>query len=397
MVVAVVLAGAAIALLRGSSSEQARGAEPSASHSGPSSVSQSGPTSTPQSGPAASMPAQRVAPYGTALGVASPTPAAQHAGFLVPVSIPSEPNSPFLGDWTLDVYPADVKTFAGRGSGHADAPFGGMGGVVTVDGAAYVVTADAITAVDLQTGAITTFAGSPTEQGCVAAGDPSAVRFRGPAGDVATDGHELFVADGCGISKVSLSSGATTSLTSWSGPLTVGPDGYLYAGSFVQGQAAIVQVNPATGTMRHYVTFPSGSYVMGLAADGAFLWASVDEGPSSPAVIDQISFADGTITRYAAPGVDVVGTGQLVSAGLYLYAPAVGGHGVIQYTKHEGVWGEAVGGDAGDQDGVWAEGTFGDVRGIASDGRELWVTDVTNDQLRRVRFNALAGQQMGVG
>jgi hypothetical protein len=342
-------------------------------------------------------PTQKVPPKGQPVGFAMLVPSNQRAEFLVQVPPTDGPASSFPGESNLDVFPSQVMTLATKAStgSESGAAFNHMGGVVVIEGVAYVLTEGAVTAVDLKSGTVRTLAGSLTDTGCAAAADASAVRFKGPAGDVATDGHDLFVADGCGISKVSLLNGATSSLEAWSGALAIGPDGELYAGSAVEGKSAIMQVDPASGAAKTYVALPSGSYVLGVAADAQFLWAAVDEGPSSPTVVDRIGFADGAITRYALEGVDVVGAGQLVSAGRYLYAPSVGNLGVLRFTKLNGTWGLTIGGKAGDSDGVWHRGSFGEIRGIASDGHDLWVTDAENSQLREVSYSVVAGSQLG--
>ena len=152
-----------------------------------------------------------------------------------------------------------------------------------------------------------------------------------------------------------------------------------------------MRIEVASKAAQAYVSFPAGSSVLGVAADQRYLWAAVKEGPALRTVIDRIGFTDGAITRYATAGVDVVGDGQLISAGLWLYAPAVGNHGLLRFSKLQGTWGQAVGGTAGDADGVWTRASFGRLVGIASDGHDLWVTDTTNRQLREVSFSQVAG------
>jgi hypothetical protein len=342
-------------------------------------------------------PKQVVPPKGLPIGQAIPRPSNQRAEFGVQVPSAVGPASTFPGEGNLDVFPSQVTTLKTKASDgtNAGAAFSHMGGVVVVHGVAYVMTEGAVIAVDLKSGTFRTLAGSPTNTGCATGADPSAVRFKGPAGDVATDGHDLFVADGCGISKVSLLNGATSLVEPWFGALTIGPDGDLYAASDVGGKRAIMQIDPANGASKTYVALPSGSYVLGIAADAQSLWASVDEGPSLPTVVDRIGFTDGAITRYAMEGVDVLGAGQLLSAGLYLYAPSVGNLGVLRFAKPNGGWGLTVGGTAGDTDGAWSVGSFGEVRGVASDGHDLWVTDAGNSQLRQVSFSQAAGLGLG--
>lgn len=318
------------------------------------------------------LPSNVVAAKGAAIGWAMPKPSTLKAAFAV--SVPSvNLNSPHLPipDATVYAYPGDIKTVAGHPSDGTEdgvgpaAGFATMGGVAVANGVAYVMTEGALRTVDLKTGEVGTLAGSATTSGCVAGATGSATRFNAlPASSAATDGTEVFVGDGCGLAEVSIASGATKFLEPWSGPLTLGPDGYLYAvAEMPAGPSAnprtIVRIDPTSGTEQTYLTLPAGSVVLGLAADATSLWASVDEGPSSPTVIDSVDFSNTSVTRYAAPGIDVVGAGQLASAGPYLYAPSVGNLGVLQFTKGKGSWGLAVGGTAGNLDGVWHNAQFG--------------------------------------
>ena len=284
-----------------------------------------------------------------------------------------------MADVNLNVYPWQVQTLPTTGSEALQSP----SGLVALGDVAYVVTGTSLAKIDLESGATEVLAALPSTPECA-----------GASADVVSDGRDLFVGGPCEISKISLT-GTVSSLEPWSGPLAFGPDGYLYAGASDHGVPAIERIDPATGAVQRYVAFPSGSWLVSLAADSAYLWAAVDEGPSAPTVIDRIGFGDGAITRYAAPGVDVVGEGQLVSAGLYLFAPSVGNLGLIQFGKPLGRWGLAVGGTAGDRDGEWSTASFGSLWGIASDGRQLWVTDRNNDDVRRVDYSAHAGLGLG--
>jgi hypothetical protein len=342
-----------------------------------------------------SPPAQKVASKGSPVGLAFPTSTNQRADFNVSVSPPPGANPLYSGEPTVDVFPGEVTTLGGSGGGGI--AFRGMGGVVVVGDVAYVAAESAVSKVDLRSGVITPVVGSTSQTGCVTGNDRSASRFKGPVGDLVSDGRDLFLADGCGLLKISISTGATVQLEPWAGPLTIGGDGGLYVGSLVHGQSSIMRVDPSSGSAKRYVGFAAGSYVLGVAADPQYLWAAVDEGPSLPAVIDRIQFADGAITRYAAKGFDVVGNGQLISAGLYLYAPSVGNLGVLRLTKKTGAWGLVAGGLAGDLDGPQSSASFGAVRGIASDGTNLWVTDAPNHQLRRIAFSQSLALHLGGG
>jgi hypothetical protein len=350
---------------------------------------------TSDAGDGLRLPPQVVQPVRQVIGQAMPQPSTLRARFAVEPNSSMSLDSKYPGDWTVEVYPADAKTIAGAGSVSAGAPFAQMGGLAIADGRAYVATGGGIVRVDVKSGHADVLAGSATEQACVDSADPDAVRFRGPPGDLVAGGGDLYVANGCGIARVDIRTGATTSLTKWAGPLAFGPDGELYAGTYRDDRASIVQVDPSSGAQRTYMDLPGGAFVMGLAADSNALWVSVDEGPSVPAVIDSVAFRTRAVTRYALRGVDVAGFGQLASTGDYLDAPMPGGLGVEQFDKRTGTWGQAAGGEAGDQDGVWANASFGGIRAVASDGGVLYVTDAPNHQVRLVEFNQLAALHMG--
>jgi hypothetical protein len=347
----------------------------------------------------AATPSQVVAPVGQAVGGPVPSPAPFKADFTVdvpppPTISPLDPGYDDLAtaDKIVDVFPGEVETWVGAEATGLDE----MGGAAIDGRTAFVATADSLLAVDLKSGDVTTLAGSPGQAGCLPSSEAADVRLQGPGGDVALAGHNLFVSTGCGIAKIDTLSGATSFLEPWSGPLTIGPDGHLYVGASMDGQPVIVRVDPADGTTTRYLALPPGSAVMGLAADAEYLWAVVDEGPSSPSVVDTVRFADGIVMRYAVQGFDVAGAGQLASAGPYLYAPSVGNLGVLRFTKRLGAWGLAAGGNEGNEDGIWNWAGFGAVRGLASDGSDqIWVTDSINHSLRAVAFSQRAGLMLG--
>jgi hypothetical protein len=291
-------------------------------------------------------PSQVVAPVGQAVGGPVPSPAPFEADFTVDVPPPPtiSPLDPRYDDLAtaekiVDVFPGEVETLVGGEAAGLD----DLGGLAIDGRTAFVATADSVLAVDLTTGDVTTLAGARGQAGCLASSDAADVRLEGPAGDAALDGHNLFVATGCGIAKIDTRSGATSFLEPWSGPLTVGPDGHLYVGASMDGQPVIVRVDPADGTTTRYLALPPASAVMGLAADAEFLWAVVDEGPSSPSVSDTVRFADGIVMRYAVQGFDVAGAGQLASAGPYLYAPSVGTSG-FSASRSDGATGVSLSG-----------------------------------------------------
>lgn len=344
---------------------------------------------------------------GTGVGSAVAQPAPEHAEFMVDVPPPVEwpmgepaPADLFFGDQNIIVSPGQSETLAGDGRAEnvdgvgSGASFGEMGGVAVIDRTAFVSTSTAIRRVDLDTAEVTTLSGSPTGSGC-ATGAATTSRLRGPAGDLVTDGVTLFAATGCGIVTVDPSTGTTAILVPWAGSLTVGPDGWVYVGR--DRGHTIVRVDPSTGEAATYVTYEPGSQVFGLTADSTYLWAAVAPGPRGRIAMDRIEFETGEIVRHFSPfEQDVVGIGQLSSAGNYLYAPSVSGSGVLQYTKRQAAWGTAVGVEHGDSDGVWNAAAFGSVRAVAIDGiNAILIVDAENHKLRRASFSSIAGAGMG--
>ncbi len=84
-----------------------------------------------------------------------------------------------------------------------------------------------------------------------------------------TDGTDLFGMDGCGIRKVTLASGATSTITNTvSGThITYGSDNYLY----VSGGNTLKKVDPSNGTATTVATVTNGS-AGGVAADSSYVW-----------------------------------------------------------------------------------------------------------------------------
>lgn len=354
---------------------------------------------------AATTPGDTVPTRGAAIGFAAPSPSPLHAAFTVPVPhVDLTSRHLPLPDANVDIYPADIVTLAGHAEhqtvdGVGDqAGFSTMGGVAVVGRTAYVMTLGAVRTVDLDSGTVGTLAGSATGSGCVAGSSGAETRFGGLPGNAATDGESIFVADGaCGIARVSIVTGATNFLVPSPGPLAVGPDGHLYASPTSDGGGTIVRIDPASGTQQTYLSLAPGNTVLGMTADSMALWVSVDEGPSAPSVIDRVAFADGSVTRYAAEGIDVVGAGQLASAGKYLYAPSVSGLGVLRFSKDSGAWGLVIGDETpGNRDGVWHNAELRFVRGLASDGLSaIWVSDDGNYTFRKLEFNSGAAMHLG--
>jgi RHS repeat-associated protein len=345
---------------------------------------------------------------------------------------------------TVDIFPGRVTTFAGDGQvetvdgvGTA-ARFSDMGGSVVVGGYAYIATTGAIRKVDLSSANVTTLAGGGTP-GCTNSSNHSAVQFSdfsglgGSIGSLDSDGTYLYDYDGlCGIRRVDIATGATTQLaTGISGALTVGPDGYVY----VATGSDVMKVDPSSGSAVSIYTFPhiTSDYESGIAiaSDDTYLWVGVDINVSYPYgnYLLRIPVGGGSIYSYKQSGAGtfagcqyprigvVMGTGQLLSAGDYLYAstpPACPSdsagwdNGVERITKPSTPGGDlTIGTIAGSSTSgysadnrEWGDALFSGVRGLASDstsaaGGRLWVVDSGNHRLRKITMASLRAREFG--
>jgi RHS repeat-associated protein len=317
---------------------------------------------------------------------------------------------------TVAVNPGQVSTFAGSGTNtNADgtgtgASFGAMGGTAVVGGFAYQVVDGAVRKVATGTGVVTTLAGSLSATGCTDSTDPAAARFGVVAG-VAADGYYLYVADiSCGLRRVALTTGATSTVNGSIRPtvVTVGPDGVLYTaganggGTYgLWGYGTINKVDPLTGAATSFA--PSLSSVQAIAADDTYLWATDALSCQVPCKmrLHRITLSDGTVTPMTAAD-NQPGGGALISAGTHLYG---GGYGaaqtqLVRYVKSDGSWTTVAGvGTGGFAEGTGTDAWFSDIRGLASDGAALWLADHGNHRLRKAATAAAlpASQETAAG
>jgi RHS repeat-associated protein len=200
-------------------------------------------------------------------------------------------------------------------------------------------------------------------------------------GSIATDGQSFFVATSCGVKRVNAVSGLVSTLTSAPYQSVVfNEDGYLYAPA-----NPIVRIDPDLGSATPLSATPGQPNGL-VASDHEQLWTESDG-------IYRYSKAAGTSTRVTAPttysGVnDRVYYGALTRAGTALFV--VRGSGVARFdTDRSTVTGirGLVGNGKADYASIGPPKTpvptavfGGDVtfvapNAVASDGRDLWVTD----------------------
>ncbi|MDQ1292543.1 MAG: hypothetical protein QG608_423 [Actinomycetota bacterium] len=260
---------------------------------------------------------------------------------------------------TLDLPSVAVSVVAGSGSSERTdgtgtaASFASGSGLTVVGHYGYVADGGYLRRVDLDTGAVTTVAGTGVS-GATDNQNPLAASLS-PRDHLASDGTFLYWSDSyyygyaVALRRMSLATGAistlsTTALGKEFGDLTVGPGGRLYAAIGNR----VVSIDSVTGAQVDVVTLPS-SYpeqyprVNALAADSQSLWAtaraSCPNSQSGCSALFRIDPAAGTATAVATQTTSRNTTpaplqyeAPLVSAGDYLYAGSNDG-GVIRFAK----------------------------------------------------------------
>ncbi len=292
--------------------------------------------------------------------------------------------------------PAAVTTLAGNGTWAttdgtgAAAEFKDMGGVVVVGGYAYVGTEGSIRKVGASSGTVTTLAGSATATGCTDSSTPSSVRFKNIL-DLATDGTYLYASQyDCGtgftllIRKVTISSGATTTLSS--APAAYGSNGGLtYVGGYLYVASPSLQKIDVSTTPDTSSTFASLSgSVYGIASDGTSLF--VANVLSSNSVIQQIDLSTGSVSAFVStPSGDFSLASRAVEvAGSYLYVLAVNNSILRRYDTSTAAEVDVAGVGWGYADGTGMDAWFSSyVTGIGADGSNLYIADSGNFRLRK--------------
>jgi RHS repeat-associated protein len=291
-----------------------------------------------------------------------------------------------------------VSTVAGNstsavvdGTGSA-ASFQTPNGMSIVGGFGYLLDFGHIRKVDLATGAVTTITGGGI--GCVDSTNPATAKVGNSwSNQLVNDGSYLYWMDkACPQSggdralmrRMSLATGAVSSLDTLASAVTVGPDGTIYVADTQQ----VSTVDPTTGVATPFATLPSdyvsnfGSPVVtGMAADGSALWITrlASNLCCHLGYIDKVDLSSASASNFYAQQLDsdLDPGGPVVSAGPDLYI-ATPDRQVVQVDKFSGAWvGVAGAASAGHIDGTGTEAWLSGATGIDTDGTRLWLTDGT--------------------
>jgi RHS repeat-associated protein len=257
-----------------------------------------------------------------------------------------------------------------------------LGNPMIVGGTAYVVASnsDEIYQVNLATNQETVLAGTPA-YGCAGSPTVGQPAFSALTGALASDGHYLYALEsgcfGTVIVRTALSgtnAGATSvvwkaSVSDQYSSLAFGSDGNLY----VMAGGTLYEVNPLTGAAATLVTGVSGLRGMQVSGDQLYIMTSVGTGTTI--------FTDtmgGTSLTTAAVLPAIEDGSSFVVAGRYVYVTNYGAQ-IFQLDMQNGwaavpIAGNGTGG-TGYADGTGIDAFFNSVRGIASDGTNLWVND----------------------
>lgn len=295
---------------------------------------------------------------------------------------------------TTDLFPAKVTT---QGT---NAALAGAVSSVLVNGWDYVVVPGAVLKVDPATGGSSVWAGVAGTGGCQSSSSGSGARFSTSPGEIDTDGYYLYLADfGCGaVDRISLATGATSVVAPVANvrSLTVGPDKMIYAAVFTGLGSSILQIDRINGVVTPFAPpgSPSFDSVYSITSDANYVWLT----PFSAQNIFGVPFAGGNVIAYAGPnnGVHTAGSGQLVSAGKYLYVSTYGNTGIERITKATGAIGQIAGnGTSGSTDGEWSFAQFANAGAVSTNGTSLWVVDASGGRLTKLAYAPLRAQELG--
>ena len=287
---------------------------------------------------------------------------------------------PFSNSCAFTVLPVvKVSTLAGSagssettdGTGTA-ARFNNPWGLVSYGGYLYIADTsnNSIRKMEIETGAVTTFAGSTSGESGSVDGTGTSASFSNPTG-IATDGSNLYVADGTNhtIRKIVLSSGVVSTLA---------------------GTAGSSGTSDGTGTSALFYT------PYGLACDGSNLYVS-DYDKNN---IRKIVINTGAVTTLAgspsgAQGrTDATGTAALfnfprhiATDGIYLYVADYGNKSIRKVAIASGAVTTLAGsasGASGTTDGTGTAALFNSPAGLTTDGFNLYVTEFASHTIRKI-------------
>jgi sugar lactone lactonase YvrE len=240
---------------------------------------------------------------------------------------------------------------------------------ITTDGTnLYVTDSSTIRKIIISTGAVTTLAGSALEYG-FADGTGSAARFHSVFG-ITTDGTNLYVADRDNhtIRKIVISTGAVTTLAGTAGS---------------SGSA------DGTGAVARFSS-PSG-----ITTDGTNLYVA----DRSNHTVRRIVISTGVVTTFAGTvgsSGTADGTGSaarfyypsdITTDGMNLYVVDTGNQTIRKIVLLTGAVTTLAGtaGTSGSADSTGTAARFNFPSGITTDGISLYVTDTSNNSIRRIQ------------
>jgi hypothetical protein len=275
----------------------------------------------------------------------------------------------------------------------------------------------------IATRAVTTFAGSPGQVG-FADGTGTAARFHGPSG-VTTDGVNVYVTDMDNhvIRRISIATGEVTTIAGspgqtgsadgigsaarFNGPEGLGMDeANLYVSD--SGNFTIRKIEIATGEVTTIAGSPGQSgFADGVGAEARFLYPETitTDGTalylpdSENRVIRRVEIATGEVTTIAgSPGQvgSTDGTGSaarfnrpigITTDGVNLYVSDADGYTVRKVVIATGEVTTIAGspGEGGTADGTGSAARFDYPGGSTTDGKRLFVCDLSNSTIRAIR------------
>lgn len=311
------------------------------------------------------------------------------ATFNFPLGITTDGTNVYVADYNnglirqIVIATGVVTTLAGGAGGGIDgtgtsAGFTSPQSLTVINGDLYVVDSEVIRKIVISTGVVTTFAGGA---GGSSDGVGTAASFHFPT-SITNDGTSLYVTDAGNstLRKIDISSATVTTLAGTPG--NVGSD---------DGVGAAASFNNS-----HDLTSVGGNlYVTDFASNTVrkvVLSTSTVSTYAGLAPIYSYEDGSGNEATFSVPT-------EAVSVGGSLYVVDQGYYTIRKVDTSTGAVSTFVGvpGYSGDTDGNGNSATFGAPQGIATDGTNLYITDVGNQTIRKIVIatgvvSTLAGQ-----